>query len=225
MLPLKDNISSSSRPIITYIILGLNVLVFIYGITLGTHLDVFIKQFGAVPYNIFHPVGLSSYGTLFSSMFMHANLMHIGGNMLFLWIFADNIEDCVGHVMFIFFYLICGIAGTLLHSIFAPNSTIPMVGASGAISGVLGAYILLFPKAKILTLVPFFFFRVIQLPSLAFLGIWFLMQFLFGISSMRASGGGVAYLAHIGGFLVGLLWAVPYKFKRKKELYEYKIQE
>jgi membrane associated rhomboid family serine protease len=223
MLPLRDNIQSNSRPIITYIILGLNISVFIYEISLGTHLDAFIKQFGAVPYNIFNPVGLSSYLTLFTSMFMHANLMHIIGNMLFLWIFADNIEDRVGHVVFIIFYLTCGLAGTLLHSVFTPASIIPMIGASGAISGVLGAYIILFPKARISALMPFFlFFRIVQLPSLVFLGIWFLMQFLFGISSIRATGGGVAYFAHIGGFLVGLLWALPFKFRQKKR-YEYKI--
>lgn len=223
MLPLRDNIRSNSRPIVTYIILGINILVFIYEISLGTHLDMFVKQFGAVPYNIFNPVGLASYTTLFTSMFMHANLMHIIGNMLFLWIFADNIEDRLGHIMFIVFYLACGLAGTLLHSIFTPTSTIPMIGASGAISGVLGAYIILYPKARISALIPLgFFFRVIQLPSLVFLGIWFLMQFLFGISSIRATGGGVAYFAHIGGFLLGLLWALPYKFRQKKQ-YEYKI--
>jgi membrane associated rhomboid family serine protease len=223
MLPLRDNIQAISRPIITYIILGLNILVFIYEISLGTHLDVFINQFGAVPYNIFSQGGLASYMTLFTSMFMHANLMHIIGNMLFLWIFADNIEDHIGHVMFIIFYLTCGLAGTLLHAVVTPASTIPMIGASGAISGVLGAYIILYPKARISALIPFgFFLRVVQLPSVVFLGIWFLMQFLFSISSIRGTGGGVAYLAHVGGFVVGLLWALPFKFKQKKH-YEYKI--
>jgi len=223
MLPLRDNIPSKTRPIITYIILGLNILVFIYEISLGTHLDAFIGQFGAVPYNIFNPVGLSSYMTLLTSMFMHANLMHIVGNMLFLWIFADNIEDRIGHIMFIIFYITCGLAGALLHSVFTPTSTIPMIGASGAISGVLGAYIILYPKARISALIPLgFFLRIVQLPSLVFLGIWFLMQFLFGISSIRGTGGGVAYLAHIGGFLVGLLWALPFKFRQKKQ-YDYKI--
>jgi membrane associated rhomboid family serine protease len=155
-------------------------------------------------------------------MFIHANLMHIFGNMLFLWIFADNIEDRMGHIKFIIFYLVCGIAAVLLHGVTAMNSQVPMVGASGAISGVLGAYILLYPKARILALIPFgFFLRATYLPSVIFLGIWFLYQFLFGVSTIGAKGGGVAYFAHIGGFIAGLLIALPFRKKRKN--YEYKI--
>lgn len=222
MIPLKDDLRSASRPIVTYIILGLNIIVFLYELSLGQHLNNFIRQFGAIPFDIFHPAGLLSYTTLFSSMFIHANLMHILGNMLFLWIFADNVEDRLGHLKFILFYLVCGITGTLLHAITAPNSTVPMVGASGAISGVMGAYILLFPKARILALIPFFiFFRITYLPSIIFLGIWFLFQFLFGISSIGGRGGGVAYFAHLGGFIIGLLLALPFKKRRKN--YEYQI--
>jgi len=221
MLPLKDNIPTYTRPIITYILLGINIMVFLYELSLGPELNTFFKEFGATPFYIFHPVGLSSYLTLFSSMFIHSGFMHIFGNMLFLWIFADNVEDRLGHIPFIFFYVICGIAGALLHSITAPNSQIPMIGASGAISGVLGAYILLFPKAKVLALVPLgFFLRITYLPSIIFLGIWFLYQFLFGISSIGARGGGVAYFAHIGGFIVGLAFALPFKKSRKKISYE-----
>ncbi len=216
MIPLKDDIPSYSRPIVTYIILGLNILIFLYEVLLGPHLDSFIKQFGLIPLYLFHPTNLFSYATLFSSMFIHGSLMHIFGNMLFLWIFADNIEDRLGHVKFLFFYLLCGIAGALLQSIVAPNSTIPMIGASGAISGVLGAYVLLFPKARILALIPFgFFLRVSYLPSVVFLGIWFLYQFILGVSSIGARGGGVAYLAHIGGFAMGLLIALLLKKKKK----------
>jgi len=222
MLPLKDNISSQTRPIITYIILALNVVIFLYEISLGSHFGDFIMKYGAVPYYMFHPVGVSSYGTLFSSMFIHANFMHIFGNMLFLWIFADNVEDRTGHVKFIFFYLICGIAGALLHAITAPTSTVPMIGASGAISGILGAYIILYPKARILSLIFFgFFIRLIYLPAVLFLGIWFLYQFLFGISTLASRGGGVAYFAHIGGFIAGLLLALP--FRKKKRDVEYAI--
>jgi membrane associated rhomboid family serine protease len=223
MLPLKDNIRSTTRPVVTYIILGINIIVFFYELSLGRHLDAFINQFGAVPYNLFNPAGFFSYIPLLTSMFVHANLMHIAGNMLFLWIFADNIEDRVGHIMFIFFYITCGIAGTMLHSLATPASKIPMVGASGAISGVLGAYILLYPRARIAALIPLgFFLRVMQLPAYVFLGVWFFMQFLFSISSLRTPGGGVAYLAHVGGFLAGLLWALPYKFTKRK-YFEYKI--
>ena len=221
MLPLKDDLPSYSRPIVTYIILGINIVVFLYELSLGPQLNSFIKQFGAVPFYIFNPVGVSSYATLFSSMFIHAGFMHILGNMLFLWIFADNVEDRIGHIKFVFFYLSCGIAGALLHGITAPNSTVPMVGASGAISGVLGAYILLFPKARVLALIPFgFFLRITYLPSIIFLGIWFLYQFLFGVTTIGARGGGVAYFAHVGGFIVGLLFALPFRGKRKKINYE-----
>ncbi len=221
MLPLKDNIPTYTRPIITYILLGMNVVIFLYELSLGPELNTFFKDFGATPFYIFHPEGLPSYLTLFSSMFIHSGFMHIFGNMLFLWIFADNVEDRLGHIPFIFFYVICGIAGALLHSITAPNSKIPMIGASGAISGVLGAYILLFPKARVLALVPFgFFLRITYLPSIIFLGIWFLYQFLFGISSIGARGGGVAYFAHIGGFIAGLAFALPFKKSRKKISYE-----
>lgn len=222
MLPLKDDIRLRTRPVVTYIILGINIIVFLYEVSLGTNLVQFIRLFGATPYNIFFRGGLFTYMTLLTSMFIHANLMHIFGNMLFLWIFADNIEDRIGHIKFIFFYLICGIAAALLHGLTAMNSQIPMVGASGAISGVLGAYILLFPKARILALIPLgFFIRVTYLPSIIFLGIWFLYQFLLGVSSLGARGGGVAYFAHIGGFFAGLLLALP--FKKRQKVYEYKV--
>lgn len=224
MLPLKDNIPSRTRPFVTYIILGINIAVFIYEITLGSRLNMFIATFGAVPYTIFHPEGVISYLPLFTSMFIHAGIMHIVGNMLFLWIFADNIEDRLGHFMFVIFYLACGVAGALLHSILTPSSTIPMVGASGAISGVLGAYILLFPKARIVSAIPFgFFLRVTELPAVVFLGIWFLFQFLLGIGSIGARGG-VAYFAHIGGFVIGLLYVLPYKLRKKDARVNYIVR-
>jgi membrane associated rhomboid family serine protease len=167
MLPLKDSIKSRTLPIVTYIILGLNILVFLYQMTLGEYLNEFISMYGAIPYNIFHPQGFFPYGTIFSSMFIHAGIMHIFGNMLFLWIFADNVEDRLGHIKFIFFYLICGVAAVLLHGVTAMNSTVPMVGASGAISGVLGAYIILYPKSRVLALIPFgYLFRYMVFVSI-----------------------------------------------------------
>jgi membrane associated rhomboid family serine protease len=151
--------------------------------------------------------------------------MHIIGNMLFLWIFGDNIEDRLGHVFFVLFYIISGLAGALLHSVTAPDSLIPMVGASGAISGIMGAYILLYPKARILALVPLgFFIRIMKLPAMLFLGIWFLYQFLLGIMSIGVKGGGVAYFAHIGGFAAGFVMALPFKFTRKKQPLDYTVQ-
>ncbi|MBN2620274.1 rhomboid family intramembrane serine protease [candidate division WOR-3 bacterium] len=225
MLPLRDDIRSYSRPFVTYGLIGLNIVVFLYEISLGDTLNGFIQQFGAVPYTIFHPSGPGSYCTLISSMFIHASLMHIAGNMLFLWIFGDNIEDRMGHVFFFIFYVISGLAGALLHSITAPGSLVPMVGASGAISGIMGAYILLYPKARILALVPLgFFLRIMKLPALLFLGVWFLYQFLLGILSIGVKGGGVAYFAHIGGFAVGLVIALPFKFTRNKGDIDYSVQ-
>lgn len=217
MIPLRDNIKSRTRPFVVYAILGVNIIVFLYELSLGTGLNRFITQYGAVPFLIFHPQGISSYLTIFTSMFIHAGILHIGGNMLYLWIFGDNIEDRIGHMLFIFFYLVTGTAGALLHSVAAPTSTIPMVGASGAISGILGAYIILYPKAQVLALVPIFFFiRIIRLPAIVFLGIWFLYQFLLGMSA-RTTGGGVAYLAHIGGFIAGLVFALPFRRKKKRQ--------
>ncbi len=227
MIPLKDDIVSRKKPIITYLILGLNILVYLYEFALGPGKNEFIWSFGAVPYDIFHPISLDGgfslepYLRIFFSMFIHANFMQIMGNMVFLWVFSDNVEDRLGHLKFLIFYLICGIAGAMLHSITSPNSRIPMVGASGAISGVLGAYVLFYPRARILALIPFgFFIRITYLPSLLFIVIWFLYQFFLGIVSIGAQGGGVAYFAHIGGFIAGLLLALPLKSKKD---YDYEI--
>ena len=222
MLPLKDDLKSRTRPIVVYAILAVNIIVYLYEISLGPALNDFVIQFGVTPYNLFHPTGIGDYVTVFTSMFIHADsIMHIVGNMIFLWIFADNVEDRLGHFKFLLFYFVCGIAAALLQSAIDPTSKIPMIGASGAVSGVLGAYILLFPKARVLALIPLgFFLRISYLPSFIFLGIWFLYQFLFGVSSIGARGG-VAYFAHIGGFVAGLLLALPFR-KRKKNI-EYQI--
>lgn len=221
MLPLKDDLRSHTRPFVVYAIVTANVIVYLYEISLGAALNDFVRQFGVTPYALFNPTGVESYLTLITSMFIHAESpMHIIGNMLFLWIFADNIEDRLGHVKFVLFYFFCGIAAGLLQSAIDPGSKIPMIGASGAVSGVLGAYILLFPRARVLALIPLgFFLRVSYLPSFVFLGIWFLYQFLFGVSSLGAKGG-VAYFAHIGGFLAGLLLALPLRRKKKKIDYD-----
>lgn len=222
MLPLKDDLRSRTRPYVVYALVTANVLVYLYEISLDdTLLEAFIRQFGVTPYALFNPAGIGSYITLVTSMFLHARTpMHIIGNMLFLWIFADNIEDRMGHIKFVLFYFTCGIAAGLLQSVIDPASKIPMIGASGAVSGVLGAYILLFPKARVLALIPLgFFLRVSYLPSFVFLGIWFLYQFLFGVSSLGAKGG-VAYFAHIGGFIAGLILAL---FFRKKRTIDYDI--
>ncbi len=222
MLPLKDDLKTHTRPVVVYGILAANIIVYIYELSLGSALNDFVRQFGVTPYFLFHPSGIETYLTVFTSMFIHSTgIMHIVGNMLFLWIFADNVEDRMGHFRFLLFYFVCGIAAALLQSVIDPGSMIPMIGASGAVSGVLGAYILLYPKARVLALIPLgFFLRVSYLPSFIFLGIWFLFQFLFGVSSLSAQGG-VAYFAHIGGFVAGVLLALPYR--RKKKNVDYRI--
>ena len=168
----------------------------------GRAVDAFMHYYGLVP-------AAFSWMNVITSMFLHGGFLHVAGNMLYLWIFGDNVEDRMGHGRFLVFYLLCGIAAALAQTITAPDSTVPMVGASGAIAGVMGAYFVLYPRSRIVTLLPlFFFFQVIEVPAIAFLGIWFLMQFVSGIGSIGAtigrSSGGIAFWAHIAGFVAGI---------------------
>ena len=212
MIPLKDDNPTRIFPIVTIGIIAANILVFTYQLSLGAGYEKFIFTYGAFPYEITHsvdigpPVQMPVFFTVYSSMFMHGGFMHIIGNMLYLWIFGNNIEDSMGHIRFIFFYLICGTVASLTHIFLAPNSKIPMVGASGAVSGILGAYLLLFPHARILTLVTFgFFVRMIKIPAMVVLGFWIVLQFLNSTVASGSEGGGVAWFAHIGGFFAGLI--------------------
>lgn len=210
MIPLRDNVPTKTFPFITILIIVMNIAVFIYQLSLGSEArrDELIKRAGATPYEISHGVdeppllGYPVQLTLLSSMFLHGGLFHIIGNMLYLWIFGKNIEDRVGHLRFIFFYLVCGVVASIIHIATSPESRIPMVGASGAISGVLGAYLILFPRAKILTLVTFFIFiRFIEIPAFIVLGFWIIVQFINATSLHQTN---VAWFAHIGGFFTGL---------------------
>lgn len=219
MIPLKDDNPTRIFPIVTIGIIAANILVFIYQISLGPGYEKFIFAYGALPYEITHGIDIGPqiqmpvFFTVYTSMFMHGGFMHIIGNMLYLWIFGNNIEDSMGHIRFIFFYLICGTVASLTHIFLAPNSKIPMVGASGAVSGILGAYILLFPHARILTLVIFgFFVRMIKIPAIVVLGFWIVLQFLNSAVASGSEGGGVAWFAHIGGFFAGLI--LIYFFKK-----------
>jgi membrane associated rhomboid family serine protease len=154
--------------------------------------------------------------TLFTSMFMHADIIHLGGNMLFLYVFGDNVEDTFGHVRYLFFYLVAGIAASLLHisaSLYFGGSDIPTIGASGAIAGVLGAYFVLYPRSKILTLVFLFWITIVAIPAVVFLGLWFVFQFLYG---SLGAGGGVAYWAHVGGFMTGIVFGMVLRGRRRK---------
>src|SRR5258705_12168895 len=199
MIPLRDIIPSRTTPIVTISLIVANVLVFLYELTLGRAVNDFTLYFGLVP-------AAFSWVAVFTSMFVHGGLFHVGGNMLYLWIFGDNVEDRMGHGRFLVFYLLCGTAAALAQTITAPDSVVPMVGASGAIAGVMGAYFVLYPKSRIVTLIPlFFFFQIIEVPAIYFLGFWFLMQFLSGVVSIgNAATGGVAGWAHVAGFFAGL---------------------
>jgi membrane associated rhomboid family serine protease len=214
MIPLRDDNPTTLVPWVTVSLIAANVLVFLYELALGPALEPFLFAFGAIPARLFQPdpsleaaVGaVVPSVTIFTSMFLHGGFMHVGGNMLYLWIFGNNIEDALGHVRFVFFYLISGVAAAYSHAFIDPNSTLPMIGASGAVSGVLGAYLVLFPRARVLTLMPVgVVMQMVRVPALVVLGLWFLLQFLFGFFSFGTPGGGVAWFAHIGGFLVGVV--------------------
>jgi membrane associated rhomboid family serine protease len=209
MIPLRDIVPSRTTPIVTIALIVANVLVFLYELTLGRAANDFTLYFGLVP-------AAFSWVTVFTSMFLHGGLFHVAGNMLYLWIFGDNVEDRMGHGRFLVFYLLCGTAAALAQTITAPDSVVPMVGASGAIAGVMGAYFVLYPKSRIVTLVPlFFFFQIIEVPAIFFLGIWFVMQFLSGVGSIvTATGartGGVAFWAHVAGFVAGVSGVIVFR--------------
>jgi len=218
MLPLRDDIPSSKKPVVTYTIVAINVIVFLYEMSLGRGLQSFVISYGVTPEHI---VSGNSFFTLITSMFIHGDFWHILGNMLFLWIFGDNVEDALGKFWFIVMYFLAGIGGSVAHILVSQNSAIPTIGASGAISGVLGAYLILYPRARVLAVVPIIFFiRFIMLPAYVFLGIWIFLQLFLGVGS-TAGGAGVAYFAHIGGFVVGLLFG--FMFKKKQQRFSYEI--
>jgi membrane associated rhomboid family serine protease len=203
MIPLKDVISSRTRPVVTTMIVAINVLVFLLQLTLAPgDVERFIYTFGLVPAHFSVP-------SLFTSMFVHGGLGHVGGNLLYLWIFGDNVEDRLGHGRFIVFYLATGVVAALSQTAMDPESTVPMVGASGAIAGVMGGYFVLYPQSRVLTLFPFPV-MLFEVPAIFFLGLWFVMQFLSGLGSLASAAGqglpgGVAFWAHVMGFVAGVL--------------------
>ncbi|NWF75870.1 MAG: rhomboid family intramembrane serine protease [Nitrospirae bacterium] len=210
MIPYKDDNPTYRIPVITIIIIVLNILAFFLQMAYPSGFKEVAYAYGAIPHSILtfestqpiHPAA-----TIFTSMFMHGGLFHLGGNMLYLWIFGNNIEDKLGHIRFVIFYIVCGIFSAYAHAISNANSTIPMIGASGAVSGILGAYLLLFPRANIHTLIFLgFFITTVRIPALIVIGFWAIIQFINGlISTGLNEAGGVAWFAHIGGFLMGLL--------------------
>ena len=213
MIPLRDDNPAQTVPFVTRGLIVLNVLAFVYELSLSDGTHEFLRDWGLVPGRLFAaltgetslPVELL---TLVSSLFLHGGWLHLIGNMWYLWIFGDNVEDRLGHARFVAFYLFCGTAAALAQAFVSPSSRVPMVGASGAIAGVMGAYFVMYPHSRIVTLIPFFFRQVVEVPAVFFLGIWFLMQFLSGVGSIaqvEAGTGGVAFWAHVAGFVAGVL--------------------
>jgi membrane associated rhomboid family serine protease len=203
MIPLRDTQPSYSRPVVTTAIIAVNVLVFLFEISLDPYSrNNLIAVHGIVP-DHFH------FADIFTSMFMHGGWFHIIGNMWFLWIYGDNVEDVLGHWKFLIFYLLCGMAAALLHVALNPNSRVPTIGASGAIAGVMGAYLIKFPHSKILTLIPvFIFFTTMEISAVFILLYWFVIQIFSGVGSIgysNLSSGGVAWFAHVGGFVAGMV--------------------
>ena len=221
MIPIKDENPTRHAPILTVSILCANVGVFLYAVSLGhTGFEAFTMQFGLIPFEVTHftdaisPTPVPLYLTLVTSMFMHGGWMHLGGNMLYLWIFGNNVEDVFGHFWFLAFYLLCGMLATLGHVSASPDSVIPLVGASGAISGVLGAYLIAFPRTRVLVLIPIFLFQLVRIPAAVVLGLWFIIQLFNASTESGGVGGGVAWYAHVVGFVVGYL--LMYRRKRQR---------
>jgi membrane associated rhomboid family serine protease len=214
MIPLRDVIPSRTTPYLTVTIIVLNALAWLFELALPRDiLPVFLQVYGVVPADFRAP-------TLITSMFLHGGWMHVIGNMWYLWIFGDNVEDRMGHGRFLIFYLLCGIVAAVGQIVMDPDSTLPTIGASGAIAGVMGAYFVLYPQSRVLTLIPIFlvFMQVVELPAIILLGFWFLMQlFNAGAVAVTASthGGGVAFMAHVAGFVAGAVGVFAF---RKRQL-------
>jgi rhomboid family protein len=218
MFPISDVIPSRTVPFVTVGLIIANALVFLYMITLpDAMLERFVATYAVVP-------AWFSVPTLFTSQFLHAGWMHIIGNMLYLWIFGDNVEDRLGHFRYVLFYLGAGALAAILQVLFNPFSAVPMLGASGAIAGVMGAYFVLYPQSRVLTAVfIIIFFDVIEIPAVFFLGIWFLMQLLSGVGSLgitNAASGGTAFWAHVGGFVAGVIVGLVLRARDRRWRYQ-----
>lgn len=229
MIPLRDSVPSRSFPVVNILLIIANVLAFLFEISMGSQaLNRFIFVFGLIPARFELVGGLVSWLTIFTSMFLHGGWMHLISNMLALYIFGDNVEDRMGHGRYLIFYFVGGLLASLAHVWAYPQSQVPTVGASGAIAAVLGAYVILHPRARVLTLIPipfFIFFPIIEIPALIYLGVWFVSQLLNGTFALAAStfqGGGVAWWAHIGGFVAGmvLVWLFAARHPPPRQYYQ-----
>ena len=211
MIPIRDENKSGSIPIVSILLILVCTAIFVYEASLGRSalkqfFDIFALTPGQVSYDIRSEGNwLGALGPFFTSMFLHGGWLHLIGNMWFLWIFGDNVEDTLGPVRYLFFYVLCGLAAGLTHYLLQPSSSLPTVGASGAIAGVLGGYVVLFPGARILTLIPLgFIIRFVDLPAMVVIGLWFVIQLLSSAMTIGSNAGGVAISAHVGGFIAGL---------------------
>lgn len=222
MFPLRDTIPSRSFPIITILLICVNLLIFFYEFTLGSQVESLIRLLGVIPAHFSNFLSLNPTRwlrlilTLFSSVFLHGSWFHVISNMWYLWIFGDNIEDRTGHLRFLVFYLLCGLLAGITHIVMNPLSEIPTIGASGAVAGVMGAYIVLFPRSKITTLIFLvIFIQIVRIPAIIFLGFWFILQILSGTLSLGIieKSSGVAWWAHIGGFFTGMI--IVFLFKKR----------
>ena len=220
MIPLRDINPTERFAFVTVFFIAVNIIVYLYELSLGAGArEAFVSSFALVPNRLFSPAtaargAVPVAATMFTSMFLHGGFLHIAGNMLYLWIFGNNIEDSMGHIRFVFCYFLCGCIAAYSHALANSSSAVPMIGASGAISGVLGAYLMLYPRARVLTLVAFgLYVRTVELPAMFVLGFWFVLQFLSALIS-AGTGEGVAWYAHVGGFVAGM--ALIGFFKRKR---------
>ncbi|MBN1314636.1 MAG: rhomboid family intramembrane serine protease [Anaerolineales bacterium] len=218
MIPIQDMNPSRTKPVITWVIIALNVIVYLYEIVLDGmgQLDPFLYQAGVVPSLI--TTNLTNIPDIFTSMFLHGGWIHLLGNMLYLWIFGDNIEDRMGHGRFLVFYLVGGVLASVAQIIVSPGSNVPIIGASGAIAAVLGAYLVEYPRARVRSLLMLgYFIRFVHIPAVVVLGFWFVLQFFNGFLSLSSmSAGGVAYFAHIGGFVAGMILVKLFTIGRPK---------
>jgi membrane associated rhomboid family serine protease len=228
VLPLSDHNPRRTTPVVNYLFIVINVLMFLWEVSLGDNIEPALFAFGFIPARFWgSPHIVVNFVRMMFSMFLHGGWLHLIGNMWYLWVFGDNIEDRLGHVRYAIFYVFCGILATLAHAIASPMSRIPSIGASGAIAGVLGAYLVLFPRARVTTLLPIFvFITVREIPAIIVLGLWFVLQFFSGVASVgvpeAADAGGVAYFAHIGGFVAGMvLIGIMGGFRRRAVRSEY----
>ncbi len=219
MIPLKTTVPVRKFPSITIILILVNIIVFLYEVSIGNQINNLLQTAAVIPARYFSQQTVPSiyFYPLFSSMFLHGSWMHLISNIWFLWIFGGGIEDRMGHINFLIFYLLCGIIANIVHIFINSNSLIPVIGASGAIAGVLGAYMFLFPSSRVITLVPIFFFlSIVRIPAFFFLGYWFFLQFLNGLATIGQTRhiGGIAWWVHIGGFISGIVLLLAF-VKRK----------